>query len=210
MFAITADQVDSTHRADIASQTMAMLTGVLEEKLVRAVDRTAGDEIQLLVPDAASAAKAILLLTRNNQWSVGCGVGTVNTPLPANTREVMGAALISAREAVESAKKRETRCAIRSGSATAAARDAESIFDLLLHIRARRTAPGWELFDLLITGMTQSAAAERLAISPQAAGNRARAAMIRPELAAMPALERMLTAIDEASIQQDQAKGLSA
>ena len=195
MFAITADQVDSRHRRDIAADTMRALTTTLGHGLVLPVDRTAGDEIQLLVAASDVALAAILALTRHGQWSVGCGIGTVTLPLPDNAREAGGDAFVFAREAVNEAKKRDTRFALRSTAATAAA-DAEAFVDLLLQLQARRSAEGWEMCDLLSAGNSQAEAAKLLGITPQAASKRARSAALRVDFAARSPLERRLTAVD--------------
>ncbi len=197
MFAITADQVDSRHRPDIAAETMRSLDATLGDGLVLPVDRTAGDEIQLLVAASDTALAAILALTRHGQWSVGCGIGSVYLPLPANAREAGGDAFIAARDAVNEAKKRDTRFALRSTVAMATpAADAEAFVDLLLQLRARRSAEGWEMCDLLLAGNSQAEAAKLLGISPQAASKRARTAALRVEFAARSPLERRLTAVD--------------
>jgi hypothetical protein len=194
MFVITADQVDSRNQPDRAGEMMTELTGELGEALELPVDRTAGDEIQMLIRTADATVTAILMLTRTGQWSVGCGLGAVGTPLPENAREAVGPAFIAARAAVDSAKKRDTRFAVR-GSDTA--RDAQSLTDLLLQLRGKRSPQGWELYDLLEAGETQATAAERLGISPQAASKRARAAGIRFEANAVPALSRLFARIDD-------------
>src|SRR5450830_900530 len=107
MFVITADQVDSRHRPDIADETMRELTVVLRGGLVLPIDRTAGDEIQFLLTDAQFALTAILRLARGSQWSIGCGIGSVVTPLPANAREAGGTAFVAARQAANDAKRRD-------------------------------------------------------------------------------------------------------
>ncbi|MBG6108327.1 DNA-binding protein [Frigoribacterium sp. CG_9.8] len=195
MFAITADQVDSRHRPDIAAETMLALETLLSTGLVLPVDRTAGDEIQLLLSTSDTALSAILALTRHGRWSVGCGIGGVTLPLARSARETGGAAFVAAREAVNEAKKRDSRFALRSPAKTEAA-DAEAFVDLLLQLRARRSAEGWEMCDLLIAGTSQAEAAKLLGITPQAASKRARAAALRIEFAARSPLERRLSAVD--------------
>ncbi|MES2094697.1 MAG: DNA-binding protein [Actinomycetota bacterium] len=195
MFVITADQVDSRHRPDIAAETMRSLETALTGSLILPVDRTAGDEIQLVVAPPEAALAAILALTRRGEWSVGCGVGTVNLPLPTNAREAGGPAFVAARDAVNEAKKRDTRFALR-GMAVAEAADAEALVDLLLQLRARRSAEGWEMYTLLLAGNSQAEAANLLGITPQAASKRARTAALRVEFAAKSALERRLAAVD--------------
>ncbi|CAN5179430.1 hypothetical protein BH09ACT5_BH09ACT5_22980 [soil metagenome] len=202
MFIITADQVDSRHLDDLAGPAAHVLTERYGSRLALPVDRNAGDEIQALTGDAETALDIIADLTRTGAWSVGCGVGRVRTPLPANTREASGPGFIAARTAVERAKNAPLRFALVSESPAAAG--AEALIELLLLIRSRRTPEGWELFDLLASGMTQAAAAKSLGISPQAASQRARAAGIRPELAAIPALAGVLARVDATDEQNGQ------
>ncbi|TXN28446.1 DNA-binding protein [Lacisediminihabitans profunda] len=203
MFVVTADQVDSRNRPDIADETIRTLTSSLRDGLMLPVDRTAGDEIQMLVKDAHHALAAILSLSRDGQWSVGCGVGGVSTPLPANAREAGGPAFVAARAAVNDAKKRDTRFALRGDSGIDAG-DAEALVDLLLQLRGRRSPEGWEIYDLMSTGSTQADAAKRLGITPQAASKRARAAAIRAEFAAVVPLERVLAATDDSAIAREE------
>lgn len=195
MFIITADQVDSRHLDDLAGPTIDLLNERYGNRLALPVDRNAGDEIQALVSEAATALAIIADLTRTGEWSVGCGVGRVRTPLPGNTREASGPGFVAARAAVHRAKKTHLRFAlVRESQADAPA--AEALIELLLLIRSRRTVEGWELFDLVAAGLTQAAAAATLGISPQAASQRARAAGIRTELAAIPALAVALSRVD--------------
>jgi hypothetical protein len=183
MFVITADQIDSTHRADLAGPAVSHFNNRYRAALVLPVDRNAGDEIQAMVSDPAAA----------QQWSVGCGIGDVRSPLPANTREAAGPGFVAARDAVERAKRSPNRFALKVDSNQPLTEsDVAPILDLVLLIRSRRTDEGWELYDLLAAGLTQSEAASRLTISPQAASQRARAGGIRTELAAHPSVARLL------------------
>jgi hypothetical protein len=197
MYVITADQVDSRHRDDIVDDVMGELADRWGPALVLPVDRTAGDELQLMVRRGSDALAIILDLTRSGDWSVGCGIGSVSSPLPRFTREANGPAFIAARDAVESAKKRDTRFALRGEEPIdSAAADLEPVIDLLLFTRARRSREGWELYDLMLPGRTQAEAAQVLGITPQAASKRARAAAIRAEFAVVPAVGRMLAATE--------------
>ncbi|HEY0261335.1 MAG TPA: DNA-binding protein [Lacisediminihabitans sp.] len=196
MFVITADQVDSRHTEDIAEATMLGIEASWGSDLLLPVDRTAGDEIQLLLEDAAATLAIVLDLTRTGGWSVGCGYGTVNLPLPAHAREANGPAFVAARDAVDAAKKRDGRFALRGPDDDHRAEDIEALVDLLLFVRARRSPQGWELYDLMVPGRTQAEAAGRLGITPQAASKRARAAAIRHELAAIPAIGNLLAEAD--------------
>ncbi|MDQ1596862.1 MAG: hypothetical protein QOI70_286 [Microbacteriaceae bacterium] len=199
MFVITADQINSRHTPDVVDATIRGLSAVIGSGLELPIDRTAGDEIQMLVEGADHALAAILFLCRDGRWSVGCGLGTVNTPLPANAREASGDAFVSARDAVTAAKKRETRFALRAVAEPNEAADTEALIDLLLQIRGRRSAEGWAVFDLLAAGLTQIESAKRLGITPQAASKRARTAAIRAEFAAIPTLERRLASANESA-----------
>jgi hypothetical protein len=200
MFVITADQVDSTRRSDIAGATVVRLNHLYSHDLALPVDRNAGDEIQALFSTPGPTLALILELTRAGEWSVGCGIGPVRSPLPQNTREASGPAFVSARDAVERSKKAPHRFALSvvDGAALTSA-DVAPLLELLLQLRARRTDEGWELFDLVASGMSQAEAAARLEISPQAASQRARTAGVRTELAAMPALVRLLGEADAPS-----------
>ena len=87
MFVITADQIDSRHDRDRASDMIAELMARHAEAFTLPPDQTSGDEIQLLVGTAADAFAVVLDLHRTGFWSVGVGVGPVRTPLPATTRQ---------------------------------------------------------------------------------------------------------------------------
>ncbi len=192
MFVLTADQVDSRSSADRVAAMIDFLNAGPLRPVLKA-DRTAGDELQILVADGSDALTVILHLTRTGQWSVGCGTGAVSTPLPGNIREATGSAFIAARKAVDRAKKRQTRFALESEPVTPEAADGEALIDLLLALRARRSPEGWELYDLLYgTDLTQADAAARLGISPQAVSLRARAGELRTEQAAREPLARIL------------------
>jgi len=193
MFVITVDQVDSSHTRDAVADALATLA---DRPTVLPAERTAGDEFQVLIDDAAAALSMILDLTRAGRWSVGCGVGSVRTPLPASIREAAGPAFNAARAAVDRAKKRPSRFAIEATEAMDAAARLEALIDLLLATRSRRSPEGWQLFDLLESGLTQAAAAARLGISPQAASLRAQAADLRVEGAVTAALVTLLAQLD--------------
>jgi len=197
MFVITADQVNSRELPDAVSATIAQLASEFGDSLTLPPDRSAGDEVQLLVADAAVALRSILLLTRAKRWSVGLGVGSIREPLGTSIRESTGPAFIAARTAVERAKSKPTRFALETEAGGTPARDTEAILDLLLLLRGRRTEEGWELYDLLAHGMTQAKAAATLGITPQAASARAQAAELRAEAAVTEGLVRLVARLDE-------------
>ncbi|MGN6206819.1 DNA-binding protein [Humibacter sp.] len=203
MFVITADQVNSRTRADVVDETRRRLEEAFGDRLALAVDRNAGDEVQTLTADAVAALGIALDLTRTGEWSVGIGCGRVREPLPADARAATGPAFFAARDAVDAAKKRTTRFALRSGAAAEEERasDVEALVELLLTVRARRSEAGWELYDLMSEGLTQRDAAARLSISEPAVSSRARAAGIHPEAAAVPALTRLMQDLDSRSVE---------
>ncbi|MEO7006962.1 MAG: DNA-binding protein [Terrimesophilobacter sp.] len=197
MFVVTADQVSSRTTADRVGATVRRMGAVFEDRLVLPADRTAGDELQLLFATGPDALEACLALDREHGWSIGVGVGSVNHPLPAGVRESAGGAFIAARTAVDRAKRRSTRFAIEHEKAHDDAADVQALVDLLLILRARRSAQGWELFDVLeAEGTTQADAAARLGISPQAVSKRAQAAQLRAERAAIAPLFRLFDNLD--------------
>lgn len=198
MFVITADQVDSRGRPDIVTPVLAALDERFGDRLLLPVDRNAGDELQALTADAAAALDIVTTLARGDAWSVGLGIGEVRTPLPPHTREAGGDAFVAARAAVTRAKRAPLRFAADAIVAPQPAADAEALVGLLLSLRAGRSAAGWELYDLVSTGMTQAEAGARLGITPQSVSDRARAAGLRADLAAQPALVRLLESADAA------------
>jgi hypothetical protein len=208
MFVITADQIDSRVSADLVGAERERINAAHGERLVLPADRTAGDELQALTDDAETALALALELTRSRAFHVGIGVGPVRTPLPAATREASGPAFFAARDAATRAKRADTRLAIQwqrePQGESARAEDAEALLALLLIVRERRSDAGWELFELLTAGHTQAEAAARLGISAPAASARAKAANVKAELAALPALTRLLQQTDLMTRQEPQ------
>ena len=201
MFVITADQVDSRHSVDLVSPAVAHLDDVFGAGLALPVDRNAGDELQALVVDSATAVAMALELTRTGTWSVGLGAGDVERPLASSTRETRGPAFIATRAAVDSAKKSPLRFAFRDAAPSnqADATDFEALMLLLLSVRDRRTEQGWQVYDLLAQGRTQRDAADILGITPQAVSDRMSAAQVRIDLEAHAPLGRLLSRLTESS-----------
>lgn len=208
MFTITADQIDSRHDIDRAAAQLDRLNDEFASRLLLPADQNSGDEIQAIVADPDAALRLILRLTRSRHWSVGVGVGRVREPLPDATRKATGPAFVAARRAVTLAKRSPARFALRTGAAGAAQRDAsevEALIALLLLIRDRRTDQGWEVVDLLDSGLRQNEIADRLGISSQAVSLRVKAALWRAEEAARPALVTLMGKLDRDAMEGDQA-----
>ena len=196
MIVITADQVDSRSTPDRAFDALGWINTDFAEHLVLAADRTAGDEIQLLVDNGRAAIDIVLALTRSGRWSVGLGFGLVRQPLGASIRESTGDAFVAARSAVDRAKKKQSRFAVATEPAIAEARDLEALVDLLLILRARRSPQGWQMHDLVTRGLSQADAAIEIGITPQSASKRARAADLKAESAAIAPFARLVDALD--------------
>ncbi|MBG6215019.1 MAG: DNA-binding protein [Cryobacterium sp.] len=196
MFVITADQIDSRNDHDRAREMIAQLVAQSPNAFSLPPDQTAGDEIQLLVSAADRTLDAILALHRSGHWSVGLGVGTVRTPLPASTRQATGGAFIAARDAVLRAKRTEAHFALEVSQTDAAAPGIEALLTMLLLLRQRRTPHGWQAGDLFESGLAQTDIAASLGITTGAVSQRLKAAQYRVEQAARPALVRLLEQLD--------------
>ena len=221
MFVVTADQKDSRTDIDRAGRVREELDRAFADALVLPVDRTAGDEIQALLPEASAALAMVLDLTRREYWSVGLGIGDVRTPLPAATREATGSAFIAARDAVAAAKKSPTRFALAVGREAEAERggadttsdtsdtsdttpdEVEALTNLLLLARERRTPQGWEVADLIATADSQRDVARTLGVTPQAVSTRLRTSGWRTEQAALPGLVKLLARLDSPHTRKD-------
>src|SRR5450756_2751646 len=100
--------------------------------VVRAFERTVGDEVQAVLDAAELAVEVALQLLRTKAWSVGIGVGEVDEPLPERGRAGGGTAFVLARAAVERAKSRTRPVPLAvEGDVPELARDAESVLTLL-------------------------------------------------------------------------------
>jgi hypothetical protein len=183
MFVITADQRNSRRRSDAVAEALLQLNAERANDLALAAERTAGDEVQMLVDSARATLEIALELTRTGQWSVGIGIGTVNSPDGSSVRATNGPAFTAARTAIDRAKKSPAKCAIDSEPTSELARDIDPLLELLILMR---------LYELLNTGITQADAAEQLGISPQSASQRALVAGLRTEEDAVRALANLL------------------
>jgi hypothetical protein len=196
MFVLTVDRIDSrASDADDVAPVLADRAAWRDRGALLGPDRTAGDEFQLLFADAAHALDAALRLRRDGRWSVGIGVGDVRTPLAATTGAGSGVAFLAARVAVDAAKRAVHHLAV-AGPDERTDDGVTALVGLLLEVRARRSAEGWQVADLLTAGLSQAAIAERLGVTPQAISLRARTAAVRLERDALPALTAALADLD--------------
>jgi hypothetical protein len=174
MFVLTVDQRHSRRTTDRVEALLRDLSARRGD-LVRAFERTAGDEVQGVVASADVVVDLVLLLVRDRAWSVGVGVGTVDDPLPQSTRAGSGPAFVAARVAVTAAKSRST-CLAVGGAEPLRARRAQTALDLVAALLQRRTERGAEAASLARQGLNQLQVAARLGVSKQAVSQRLQAA----------------------------------
>ncbi|MGY1709693.1 hypothetical protein ACI8AC_09315 [Geodermatophilus sp. SYSU D00758] len=119
------------------------------------------------VPPVLDGSEAVvdvvLRLVRRPGSTVGVGAG------PAGAGP--GAAAPAARRALEAARRRPARLAVR-GAEPAEAADAQAVLTALAGLVQRRSAQAWEAIELVRAGRTQARAAAALGISRQAVGQR--------------------------------------
>ncbi|HEX8647689.1 MAG TPA: hypothetical protein VF715_12370 [Thermoleophilaceae bacterium] len=175
MFVLTMDQRGSRDVEDRVADWLASLNDSFSAGLRLPFARTAGDEMQAVVQNPETLLEVVLRATRRDEWWVGVGLGTIERPLGETTRDSRGAAFVSARAAVEAAKRQPWGCAVR-GDPDELAASLEACLAMLIFIRRTRTDRGWETADLAATGLPGTEIARRLEISKQAVSQRLRAA----------------------------------
>lgn len=192
MYVLTVDQRGS--RRDI-DRVADLLVELRDAPLLRKFERTAGDEVQAVADDSGTVIDLALDLLERDNWSVGIGIGPVETPLPAQTRAGRGPAFEHARTAVERAKNTPGRIAADGTDADSAA-DVDAALTLLATIVVRRTDQGVEAVSLARAGLSQSEIATELGISKQAVSQRLLTAGWQAELAGRLLLRRLLERAD--------------
>ncbi len=189
---LTVDQQGSSTGPDRVAGALASLADV---PVVLGFERTAGDEFQGVLAEAEPVVDVLARLARMRGWSIGIGAGRVLTPLPDSTRAAAGPAFLRARRAVDAAKQRSARVAVRGGDAEAAA-DAQAVATVLTMLVQRRSPQAWEAIDLVQAGRTQAEAAGELGVSRQAVGQRLAAGLWEAERDLHPVLVRLLRRAD--------------
>ncbi|NYJ08799.1 hypothetical protein [Petropleomorpha daqingensis] len=188
-YVLTVDQRASRRSPDRVADALRLLEGSVPVLL--GFERTAGDEFQGVLGDPADVVDVALRLVRMGGWSIGVGAGPVQTPLPESTRAGAGPAFLAARRAVDAAKQRPFRLAVR-GAVLLEAADAQAVLSALAGLVDRRSEQAWEAIELVDQGRTQSDAATALGISRQAVGQRLAAGMWELEKELRPTAARLL------------------
>ncbi len=188
-YVLTVDQRASRRNEDRVADALRRLNS--STRAVLRFERTAGDEFQGLLADPDVVVEVVLQLVRDGGWSIGVGVGPVSTPLPESTRAGSGPAYLHARRAVEAAKQRTARLAVR-GAVPAEAGDAQAVLTALAAVVDRRSRQAWEAIGLVSSGRTQAEAAAELGISRQAVGQRLAAGLWELERELRPTAARLL------------------
>ncbi len=175
---LTVDQRGSTRHAatDRVPETLSGLAELEGAGLLRTFERTAGDEFQGVLDDPRGLAPVVERLLREDAWNIGVGIGVVDEPLPDSTRAGRGPAYVHARTAVTSAKSSPWH--LRVEGDVPQARRLETSLWLWAAVLARRTPRGWEVADLVDTGLRYDEVAKRLGITQSAVSQRAQAAGI--------------------------------
>jgi hypothetical protein len=189
-YVLTVDQRASRRGGDRVPDALELLNRSVPTVL--SFERTAGDEFQGVLAEPDDVVGVVLQLVREGGWSIGIGAGAVQTPLPRSTRAGTGQAFLSARRAVEAAKQRPTRLAVR-GAVPPDAGDAQAVLSALAVVVERRSEPAWEAIALVDTGRTQAEAAAELGISRQAVGQRLAAGLWDLERDLRPTAARLLS-----------------
>ncbi len=189
-YVLTVDQKASRRSADRVGDALRDLNAAVPTLL--AFERTAGDEFQGVLADPEQVVDVALRLVREGGWSIGVGAGPVQTPLPPRTRAGAGPAFLSARRAVDAAKQRPFRLAVR-GAVPTDAGDAQAVLSALAVVVDRRSDQAWEAIALVVAGRTQAEAATALGISRQAVGQRLAAGLWDLERELRPTATRLLT-----------------
>lgn len=188
-YVLTVDQRASRRTRDRVADVLRDLNASVPTVL--GFERTAGDEFQGVLARADEVVDVVLWLVRVGGWSIGVGAGPVQTPLPASTRAGAGPAFLSARRAVDAAKQRPTRLAVR-GAVPVEAGDAQAVLSALAVVVERRSEQAWQAIALVDAGRTQAEAAGELGISRQAVGQRLAAGLWELERELRPTAARLL------------------
>ncbi len=161
---MTIDQRGSTGGRDLVPDLLARIAALELSGTEQPVfERSVGDEVQGVVPDASAVVEIALQALRFGHWYVGIGVGTVSLAPGASPREGTGTAFVAARKAVELAKAArpqvplsvvpgilaKTGDKVPAGEGSQACANAEAVLRLLGRLVQDRTEAQWRVVDAL-------------------------------------------------------------
>lgn len=172
---VTADQQRSGKGRDQVPDLLFRLNDARLPSSARVFERTTGDQVQGVIDSGEALVARLTVLQRYGAWNVGIGIDTIEMPLAPSSRAGRGPAFGAARRAVARAARMPGRIAV-AGEEEEACRRIETVAMLWAGILARRSPRGWEVSDLLATGISHSEAGVRLGISQSAVTQRAHAA----------------------------------
>ena len=172
---LTIDQRGSSKRA-ATDRVPATLAALADVGMLRPFERTAGDEFQGVLDDPAALATLAERLLREDAWNIGIGIGEVDEPLPESTRAGRGSAYQHARDAVTGGKS--SLWHLRVAGDRSGVRLLETSLWLWAALLSRRTPRGWEVADLVDSGLRYDGVAHQLGITQSAVSQRAAAAGI--------------------------------
>lgn len=119
---------------------------------VHRFERTVDDEIQALLAEPTAVGAALSQLNSLKQWSIGIGIGAVDTVGQTSVSSA-GPAFVAAREAVARARSKgmPMPIAVRVAEPTPAsaelAQHAQGLAQLLGAVERRRSPAGWEAIE---------------------------------------------------------------
>ncbi len=142
-------------------------------------ERTAGDEMEALIGDAATLTEVALRTLRTATWWIGIGIGAAAEPLPASVRQSRGPAFVLARQAIEEAKAGRMRVRVLAEDRDPG--DLEAALLLMGMLHSRRRLPDDRANRLRASGLTIVEIADRLGISKQAVSQQLRVGRIEEQ-----------------------------
>lgn len=187
---LVLDQRDSRSEKDLVQAWSRQLNRVMADQLKLCFDRTAGDEMQALIGEPEALGTIARRIAASGQWTMGVGVGAVETPLPDSVREGRGPAFWAARDAIQVAKTQRSTRPLAVKSADEHASTAEEVVALsldrclgaLAFIVSRRTEKQREAADTYYEAdYSVRAVIDELKLSPQGAYQRLNAAGTQEE-----------------------------
>ena len=137
-------------------------------------ERTAGDEMEALIGDAATLTEVALRTLRTATWWIGIGIGAAAEPLPASVRQSRGPAFVLARQAIGEAKAGRARVRVLAEDRDPG--DLEAALLLMGVLYSRRHVPDSPVNRLRAQGATIVEIAAQLGISKQAVSQQLRVA----------------------------------